>query len=102
MATPGCRVGSGECEARWRHLDVGRRRGRASCLTALQEVPEGPTELGGHCVVEDRVNGAVHVDHETTEEYEPVVGEPLCSERVVYYVDAVGHPESGEHTHDDR
>ena len=83
-------------------MDVGWRRGRASCLTALQEMSECSAELGGHGVVEDRVDGAVHIDHEATEQDEPVVGESLSGERVVDDVDAVGHPESGEQTHDDR
>lgn len=38
-----------------------------------EEVQESPAELDGEGVVEERVDGAVDVDHQTTEQKEPEV-----------------------------
>ena len=65
-------------------------------------MPECSAKLGRHGVVEDRVDGAVHVDHEAAEEQEPVFLERLLRKRVVDDVDSVRHPQDGKHAHDDR
>lgn len=54
------------------------------------------TELDGHDVVEDGVDGTVCVDHEATEEKEPQVLETLTGERIVDDIGSVGQPENGK------
>ena len=70
-------------------------------LTAVQEAFEGSPEFDGHGVVEDGIDGAVHVDHDAAKQEEPHVEEAFRSERVVDHVDSVGHPQDGEHPDDD-
>lgn len=62
---------------------------------------EGPPELDGHGVVENGVDGAVDVDHDSTEEQEPGVPVLNAGEGVVYHHHPVRHPENGENAKDD-
>jgi len=60
---------------------------------AAEQVLEGTAELDRHRVVEDGVNGAVHVHHDSAEQLEPVVVEAEAGKGVVDDPEAVGHPE---------
>ena len=65
-------------------------------LTARQKMFVRPPEFHRHGVVEDGVDRRVHVDHQPTEQDEPVVRVSLASERIVDDQNAVGHPQYGE------
>ena len=66
---------------------------------AEQQTAERSAELDGQGVVQDRVDGAVCVDHETTEQQEPEALVATPGERVVDDVGAVRQPQYGEHAH---
>ena len=74
--------------------DVGRVR-----LATRQLATERAAELGGHNVVEDGIDGAVGVDHQSTEKNKPEIVVAMRSERVVHDVGAVGQPQHGEHAY---
>jgi len=61
---------------------------------------ERAAEFGRHGVVEDRIDGAVSVDGETTEQQEPAILVALSGERVVHYVRPIRQPQRREHRHD--
>lgn len=86
-----------DVDGRVRHLGVVRRSGLVRQLAAEEDPTEGSAELDGHGVVKDRVYGAVHVDHDATEEHEPVIVVRSTGERVENYEGTVGKPEHGEH-----
>lgn len=53
---------------------------------------KGGAELLGHGIVDDGVDGAVHVDAETAEEKEPGVQVGLLEEGVDHHESPIGHP----------
>lgn len=63
---------------------------------AGQDSAERPTEFHGHGVVDDRVNGAVDVDHNATEQQQPEIFVAHPGEWIVNDVDAVRQPQNGE------
>ena len=62
-------------------------------------VAKGSLELDRHDVVEDWINGAVHVDHRAGEEQEPEVHILVLGEAVVDDHHSVRHPERSESQH---
>jgi len=79
------------------HPESGIRPGRPA---AEQQAAERSAELGGHGVVQDRIDGAVGVDHQATEQHQPDVLVWDGGERIVDDVGAVRQPQHGKHTHD--
>lgn len=66
---------------------------------AVAELAKGGAELLWHGVVDDRVDGAVQVDAEATEEQEPGVQVGVRQEGVDHHQGAIGHPQQSEENH---
>lgn len=81
-----------------RHLGVVGVKDLFRALTAGEESLEGTAKLDRHGVVEDRVDGRVHVHHEPAEEDEPVVCVALAGKRVVNDKYPIWHPKKSKHS----
>jgi len=68
-------------------------------MAAAEQAGKGESELGGHGVVEQRIDGAVGVDRETATEQEPEALVATPGERVVDDEHAVRQPERRERRH---
>lgn len=73
----------------------------AAAAAACELCAERAAELCRHGVVEDRIDGAVGVDGQSTEQQEPAVLVAPSGERVVHDVRPIRQPERREHRHDD-
>ena len=70
-------------------------------LLTQEQSSEGAAKLDRHDVVEDGVNCAVHVNHDTTQQAKPEVVKLLVGERVVDDKQSVGQPQQRKRHHDD-
>ena len=75
-------------------------RTTATAAAASELSAERVAELDGHGVVEDRVDGAVGVDGQTTEQHQPAVLVAPTGERVVDDVRPIGQPQRCKHRDD--
>jgi len=79
---------------------VGLRTSAAA--SAVQQSLKSSTKFDRHDAIEDRIDGAVQIDHETTEQQEPDVLIAMTRERVVDDERSVREPQDGEHADDYR
>ena len=68
---------------------------------ATEQIGEGEPELGGHGVVQQRIDGAVCIDGKPARQQEPAILVASPGERVVHDVRPVRQPQRRKGRHDD-